>query len=222
MSDTHEQLEHAEHAQHAAHDPFQARVAITMAIIAALLAAVTLLSHRAHNATLQAQIEANTLKTEASDQWAFYQAKNIRDHEYEAFLPILDAVQKAPGKEDVVKQTGDFWTGQRAKYKTELPELNAKATKLEQESAAQRGESHLQHERGTRFDLGEICIDVGLVVCSIALLTKRRVFWFGGMGAAVLGGAIAVSAFFVATHAGGHGHEAATTEQHAAPPGHGH
>jgi hypothetical protein len=220
MANTHEHLEHAEHAEHAAHDPFQARVAITMAVIAALLAAVTLLSHRAHNATLQDEIEASILQSQASDAWNFFQAKNIRDHEYEAFLPMLDAMQKAPGQEDTVTKAHDYWSGQRTKYKDELPKLEKQARQLEDEAKQKRNESHLHHERGTRYDLGEICIDIGLVVCSIALLTKKRSFWYGGIVAALAGAAIAASAFFVAPHA--EGHDSPATEQQATgkAPGH--
>lgn len=220
MANTHEHLEHAEHAQHAAHDPFQARVAITMAVIAALLAAVTLLSHRAHNETLQAQIEAGVLQTKASDQWSFFQAKNIRDHEYEAYIPLLDAVAKEPGKEDVVKKAQGSWAAQREKYKTELPELSKEAKKLESEAEAKRNESHLYHARGTRFDLGEIAIDVGLVVCSIALLTKKRAFWFSGIAAAALGAVIAASAFLLAPHAEGHAGPATEHVSTEKTPGH--
>jgi len=59
MSETEHHLEHAEHAQHAAHSPFDRRVTMTIAIIAAMLACVTLLSHRAHNETLALEIEAS-------------------------------------------------------------------------------------------------------------------------------------------------------------------
>src|SRR5438128_6368432 len=79
-------LENAEHAQHHAHDPFDRRVAMTMSIVAAVLAGVTLVSHRGHTETLRLATEADTNHTKASDQWNLYQAKNIRAHEYEAFL----------------------------------------------------------------------------------------------------------------------------------------
>ena len=44
-----EQVEHAEHAVHAAHDPFDRRVTVSIAIVAAFLAAVTVAGHKAHN-----------------------------------------------------------------------------------------------------------------------------------------------------------------------------
>src|SRR5690242_13805781 len=88
---TPEHLEHAEHAQHHAHDPFARGVAVSMAIIAALLAVVTLLSHRGHTETVRLQAEANSIQTEGAhletmsnvkhtewaDHYAWYQAKKI-------------------------------------------------------------------------------------------------------------------------------------------------
>src|SRR5438128_3153688 len=94
---TEHHLEESHHAEHASHDEFNKRVAMSMAIIAASLAFVTLLSHRAHNQVLQYQIKANMKKTEASNRWAQYQAKNIRKNEYESFvkmLPVLAASDK--------------------------------------------------------------------------------------------------------------------------------
>src|SRR5262245_18302235 len=101
-----EHLEHVEHLHHAAHFPFRRRVAMTMAIVAAFLACVSMLSHRAHNETLRLQAEANRLQTEANilhtqatDQWNFYQAKNIRNHEYQVYLKLLPVLAKDPAAE---------------------------------------------------------------------------------------------------------------------------
>ena len=68
MSDTHEHLEHAEHAEHAAHNPYDRRVALTIAVVAAALAGVTLLSHRSHTETLQKQIESEYLSDQGFGQ----------------------------------------------------------------------------------------------------------------------------------------------------------
>jgi hypothetical protein len=84
MSETHEHLEHAEHAAHGA-DPFTMRVAMSMAIIAAVLAAISLVGHRKHNEALQNQGDSNRLNTESaafevksSNTFSFYQAKRAR------------------------------------------------------------------------------------------------------------------------------------------------
>src|SRR5579859_104415 len=70
-----------EHAEHAKEDPSLAPVSVTMAILAVLVAVATLLGHRAHT-------EEVVLQARSSDQWAFYQAKNIRRHTDELFTDL--------------------------------------------------------------------------------------------------------------------------------------
>src|ERR1700676_469535 len=74
--------EEAEHAQHASHDPFDRRVALSMVVIAAVLASVKLLGHRAHDEVLASQIEAGVAHTQESDTWNLYQAQRLRYHIY--------------------------------------------------------------------------------------------------------------------------------------------
>src|SRR5262245_20972381 len=109
-------LESAEHAHHASLDPFDRRVAMTMAIIVAALACVTMLSHRAHNETLRLQAEANNKHTQASDDWNFYQAKNIRSHEFQAFLLSDMLARKAADSSPEPEQIRGYWIGQIDKY----------------------------------------------------------------------------------------------------------
>jgi hypothetical protein len=236
MSETHEHLEHAEHARHAALDPFSSRVAMTMAIIAALLAAVTLLSHRAHGETLQLQGEANRLFTDAdinhtnaANQWGYYQAKNIRRHNYLTDVEFASFLTIRPEKEQELKEAQERWNKQLADYKEELPKHRGDAEQFmavarqKEETALQKlKESHHRHEQGTRFDLGELAFQLGLVLCSIAILTKRREFWYSGIVAAVLGALVAATVLFMSPHAEGHDHDTPTTEHHATDKGAGH
>jgi Domain of unknown function (DUF4337) len=72
------------HGGHGGHGGGSAslRVAVTLSILAVLVALVTLLGHRAHTEEL-------LLQTQASDQWAFFQAKNIRLHEMQSVAGML-------------------------------------------------------------------------------------------------------------------------------------
>ena len=88
MENTHENLEQAEHAQHHASDPFNQRVAVTMAIVAALLAGISMVGHRTHNKVLLLQSDSNRFRTEAataevekSNLFAWYQAKRLRQEQ---------------------------------------------------------------------------------------------------------------------------------------------
>jgi hypothetical protein len=239
MESTHENLEHIEHTQHAAHDPFNRNVAMTMAIVAAALACVTMLSHREHNETLRLQAEGNNLKTEAailqteadtlktegntfqtqaSDQWSYYQAKNIRNHEYKAFLALLAVLAKDSSAAEARQKLEEDWRKQTAKYDKELVEQKETAEKLEEEARkkVEQGEeklkeagrkqaesedkqdaSHHAHRRGDRFDGSELAVELALVLCSIAVLTKRSTFWIAGIVCGVVGALVAVSVYLI-------------------------
>src|SRR6202142_2690994 len=60
-------------------NPFVIPVSVTISILAVLVAAVTLLGHRAHTEEL-------LLQAKASDQWSYFQAKNIRLHEMQVVV----------------------------------------------------------------------------------------------------------------------------------------
>ena len=152
--------------------PFDRYVAMTMVIIAAVLAVITLLSHRIDGEVLSLQVQAANLRTEAniyhtraSDQWAYYQAKNIKSTEYQGFLAMLEALSKAPltGNPKTVELEED-WGAKVRKYEgTELPQLKAGAEQLVTQALRYEGEageavrrSYEAHHRGERLDLAEL------------------------------------------------------------------
>jgi Domain of unknown function (DUF4337) len=221
---TEQHLEHAEHAQHHAHNPFDRRVAMTMAIMAALLAGVTLVSHRGHTETLRLTIEATTNHTKANDEWSLYQAKNIRSHEYQAFLFLESMLAKEVVKrddesaamrkfwiDDVDKYEGKgYWAsflenlhGSKGKSdakgsKTAVPAhggelalLSQKAEELQAHAKELEEQSHLVHEHVTWIDMGHLGLELALVFCAVAVLTKQRTFWLTGIGFALAGSAVA-------------------------------
>jgi hypothetical protein len=178
LDDIHEMQEHAEHSSH---DPSLIPVTFTMAVLAVVLAATTLLGHRSHTEEL-------LMQSKATDQWAYYQAKNIRVHTYELFLDLLSVTTlKDPVQADKIKEK---YASHLERYKEELKEIEAEAHGLEAESArAQR--------RANRFDLGEVFLDAAIVIVSLTLLTKRREFWLFGILMGMVGLAITLSGFLV-------------------------
>jgi Domain of unknown function (DUF4337) len=165
-----------EHAEKAREDRSLAAVSLTMAVLAVFVAVVSLLGHRAHT-------EEVVLQAKSSDQWAYYQAKNIREHEDELFgdfaavAASTDAAAMAKFREKA---------GQEAeRYKHDKEEIQADARKLEQEVATERNRADL-------FDLAEVFLEIGLVVTSITLLSGRRIFWHVGIVLSVVGVAVAV------------------------------
>ena len=170
-----------EQAEEARRNPSLKPVSLTMAVVAVLLATVSLLGHRSH-------IEQVIAQAKASDQWSYYQAKGVRRHNYEAFAEVLSALtSKDQAKEE---QTKEKFIRQAERYRDEQKEIEAEARKLEAEVL-------LAGRRANRFNLGEVFLEVALVVTSITLLTSNRGYWMMGLIFAALGVIVAASAFLI-------------------------
>ena len=170
-----------ENAERAHEDPSLVPVTVTMAILAVLVAAIALLGHRAHTEELLNQ-------TRATDTWAEYQAKSIREHGYEEFLDVLGLVDaKNAERAEITKQK---YEKDVERYKQDREKLQEKATDLEKDV------EHARHV-ANRFDLGEVCLEVALVITSMTLLTRKRFYWNAGIALAVAGLGIAATGFFV-------------------------
>jgi len=160
-------------------DPLAKRVGLMVGIIGVVLAIVTIAAHREHT---HAVIE----RTAENDQWAYYQAKKIREHTTEIGKELATALGD-PGKVDAsVKKL----EAMAAKYKGEAEEIQK--TAREEHEATERAE-----HRALRFDLGEGFLELGLVLSSLYFLGRQRLFPLVGGTSALVGLAIAISALLV-------------------------
>ena len=170
-----------EHAEEAHRDPSLVPVTLSMAILAVVLAAISLLSHRAHTEEL-------LLQNKAADQWAYFQARSIRRHTYELFLDLLSVVN--PKDAGAVEKLKEKYSSEIKRYVDEQNDIQSEAQQFEREVVTQR-------HKGNRFDLGEVCLEVGIVLTSLTLLTRRKLFWQLGGLAGLVGLAVAASAMWV-------------------------
>jgi len=170
-----------EHAEHAKHDPTLAPVSVTMAILAVLVAVVSLLGHRAST-------EQVVLQGKSTDQWAYYQAKNIRRHTDELFLDLTSVVPAADAT--ALIKLREKYSEENSRYKDEQKEIEDKARELENEVESER-------RRADRFDLAEVFLEIGLVITSITLLSGRRMFWGLGVVLGIVGVVVATTGFLV-------------------------
>src|SRR5439155_24954911 len=170
-----------EHAEQGHEHPSLAPLSVTMAILAVCVAVVSLLGHRAHTEEL-------LLQNRATDQWAYYQAKNIRQHNYEMGVDLLSLVEfKDKAQADKVR---DKYHQEAERYTKEQSEIEEQAKDLEKESAGEQ-------RKANRFDLGEVFLEIGLVITSLALLSRKRVFWVLGLVSGVAGLAVAATGFLL-------------------------
>jgi hypothetical protein len=170
-----------ENQERASSDKAMRPVALSMAILAVLVAVTTLLGHRAAT-------EAVLSQARASDNWNEYQAKKIRQSDTAltidllSTLPVVDKDAAAKLKAKYLQHT--------AQWDNDLKEGSTKAR--EQES-----EGHKAENREDRFDLGEALLEIGLVITSITLLTGNRVYALLGGVFGLLGVLSAISAFLL-------------------------
>jgi hypothetical protein len=217
-------IEHAEHAVHATHDEFNKRVTMSIAIVAAVLACVTMLGHRAHNETLVLQGEALHIQGEAlqlqanatresanaGKQWQYYGTKNLFSLEAEIFVDQMKVFALSDSKTAEQKKAQEKYQGYLDKYKKKLPDELEKGNAIEKlatdhiekskdkisEYQKKMEESHLVHEKANRFDFGELGLQFGVVLCSLAILVKSRGFWIAGIVSSAVGAAIAATGQF--------------------------
>jgi hypothetical protein len=170
-----------ENAEEAHRDQGLVPVTLSMAVLAVVLAAISLLGHRTHTEEL-------LLQNKATDQWAYFQAKNIRRHTYELFLDLLSVSN--PNNPEAAEKLKEKYSSEITRYKDEQNDIESEAQQLEKEVVTQ------QH-KANRFDLGEVCLEVGIILTSLTLLTRRKLFWQLGGLAGLVGLVIATSGFWV-------------------------
>ena len=174
-----------EHAEHAAHDRMMRPVALTMTILAVLVAVVTVLGHRTHTEAILNQTRAAVEQNRAADEWAFYQAHKIRANDTELISDLMDVVTIA--NKDEAKKKAKGYADHQKKWATDLKAGEEKARETEKKVSEFEEKVEAAEARANRFDLGEVLLEIGLVITSITLLTHKRIYWYMGMGFSVVG-----------------------------------
>ena len=161
-------------------DAFGKRVGVAVAVIGVLLSVVTIASHRQHTAAV-------VYRTEANDQWAYYQAKKIREYQASVGASVVTALGTDGEKVAAsLKELG----AQRAKYEHD-------AADIQKEAEAKDAETKGAEMRALRLDLGEGFLELGLVLSSLYFLARKRLFPVAGGISAVLGIALAGSSLLL-------------------------
>jgi hypothetical protein len=170
-----------EHAEKAREESGLVLATFTMSVMAVLVAAISVLGHRAHTRTLLDQ-------TKATDTWAEYQARNIRRHNDQLFIDLYSImVIKNPAQAAVLEQK---YGADVQRYGKSLAETRKRAENFE-------ADAELHESRASRFDLGEVFLEAALVITSITLITRKNLFWGMGSVLAVAGLLVAISSVWV-------------------------
>jgi len=171
---------HADHEGHEA-SPLALRVTVTLAILAVLLALVTLFAHRAAKEEL-------LLQTQEADQWAFFQAKNSGQHGMQTGADMLATL--APVDKEKAEALREKYLKEAERYGEEKKEAKDSAEELKKERLR-------VGSRGDRYEAGEVLLEIALIICSFTLLTQKKLFWYSGMLLGLMGMGTAFSGFLL-------------------------
>ena len=154
------------------------QIALTTAILAAVAAVAALQSGSAVNTALILKTEAARLQAEASDQWAYYQAKGIKAAIQEAARDAWLAAGKQPpaGHE-----------AETRRYAQDQDEIKKAAAERErQRDEKSREADHLIH-RHHGFASAVALMQVSIALGAVAALTRTRLVWLGSLAVGATG-----------------------------------
>ena len=154
------EIEHA--AAHGANDRISGRIATTTAILATVGA---LFAYQGGLTQANAMIYKNNAaikKTEASNQWNYYQAKSSKQNLADIGADTADADRRG------------YYRTQSKRYEGEKAQIKSEAEKLEKESLEWDHKSEEQMHQHHRWAQATTVLQISIALSAIALLTRRN------------------------------------------------
>ncbi|AMV29245.1 hypothetical protein VT84_32925 [Gemmata sp. SH-PL17] len=166
-------------AEEKAGDPFTKKIALCVAVYAVALAVTALGGSNAGKDMVMAQ-------QQASNQWAYYQAKVMRENMYilEAEKLQLDmdllGTELKPAQRARMEQSRSKYLTKAEEYAKEKKDILEDAKKLE-------AERDVAARRDPYFDYAEVLLQIAIVLASVAMLSGKRWAFYGSLALAGLG-----------------------------------
>jgi Domain of unknown function (DUF4337) len=165
---------------------FSRRVALTTAIYAIVLSIAATGGNNAVKEMLLAQ-------QQSSDQWTFYQAKVIREHQYRGQKMVVETQLAEPSTLKGAER--EKLAALAAKFAEEEKRYNAEKKDIEKDAKKLEHERDLFRERHPYFEFGEVLLQIAIVSASVSILsTSRQMFWFS-LVLAVLGAVLTLNGY---------------------------
>jgi hypothetical protein len=188
MAGAHEQLERAEHAEHAAHgkhadtNTFNKRIALLIAVLALFLAIAETLGKGA-------QTDALNYNVEASNLWAFFQAKTIRQTAVRTAGEMVELTRPQvtdPAVSDAIAKRLDAWTKSAARWESE-PETQEGRRELAARAKKAEEKRDLALARYHHYEVSSAAFQIAIVLASATVITGAMALaWLaiavGGIG----------------------------------------
>ncbi len=179
-----------EHAAHDGLDSFSGRIAVMTAILATIGALFGYMGGATQNNAAMFKNNAAIKKTEASNQWNYYQAKSNKQN-------LAELATSLPGV-DVERYKSEV-----QRYKVEKEQIKLGAEKLEATSLDWDHRSDEEMHQHHRWALATTAEQIAISLAAITLLTRRTWMQYLAYALATIGIGIAITAWLPSEHASG-------------------
>jgi uncharacterized protein DUF4337 len=157
---------------------FLKQIALTTAVLAVCASIASLQAGSTVNEALVLKTESTRLQAEASDQWAYYQAKGLKA----AIKDAAGSSWAAQGKDQPPEYASDM-----RRYEGEQKEIQAKARELEGERDQKDKEAAMLLARHHGFAAAVALFQVSIALGAVAALTRNRIVWYGSLAVGLAG-----------------------------------
>jgi hypothetical protein len=148
-------------------------ISLTTALLAALAAIASLKAGATVNEALVLKTDATRLQAQASDQWAYYQAKGIKSAVTESAINTWEAAGKSAPPRLAAEST---------RYLAQQDSISRKATELEHQRDEKSREAELLLSQHQIYAPAVALLQIAIALGAIAALTGSRFVWFGSIG----------------------------------------
>jgi hypothetical protein len=176
------ELEHATQGAHGGRDAFSGRIAVATALLATIGA---LFAYQGGSTQADAALYKNNAaikKTEAANQWNYYQAKSGKQNLAELGLVLASDDRRAGFRAEIER-----YESEKAAIKSAAEALEAESTEWDRRSDAQMHQHH-------RWAQATTALQIAIAMAAICLLTRRRWLQVAMYGVAALGVGLGVAA----------------------------
>jgi len=189
MAGAHEHIERAEHAQHTAHASDAEGSRFSNRTIALMIAVLALFLAIAETMGKSAQTNALSFNVEASNLWAFFQAKTIRQTAVRTAGEMVELTRPQvtdPAVSDAIAKRLDAWTKTAARWESE-PETQEGRRELAARAKKAEEKRDLALARYHHYEVSSAAFQIAIVLASATVITGAMALaWLaiavGGIG----------------------------------------
>jgi Domain of unknown function (DUF4337) len=181
------ELPNPEEIHEKAESSFGRRVALVTAVFAVMLALAGLGGNNATKEMLLAQ-------QQSSDQWAFYQAKVIREHQYRSQKMRLEAdlIERGPSLRPEAREKLEALL---RKYDEEEKRFGAEKKEIEQAAKRLEAARDRFQTKDPYFDVAEVFLQIAIVMSSVSILSRSRPIFFFSVLLALIGATLTLNGY---------------------------